>query len=262
MDDRGVGSCVMLGSAPSCPSFLVSPSVELSVAGRDGAGKGESCVLIPDLVVMAKVGASGSGVLLLLIAERIWDYYSRNPLWFWTSMSHPFCVRFLFEHEVGELVFKLTSNNPFGAILSLFFTFVVPSCKRAEVELRELIELLAVDPRYVALLIGSSSFCLNQRIKSLRAEVLPVCSVGKVIGFWKSEELGRECSCKVLGGVDSLDPVLLEEDALSSKRAPNHSSSSIGNTREVVIVHSRNRETVTPSPAVENIILRNVGVGP
>ncbi|GJT54345.1 hypothetical protein Tco_0989399 [Tanacetum coccineum] len=35
-----------------------------AVAGRGGAGKGGSCVLIPDLVVMAKVGASGFGVSL------------------------------------------------------------------------------------------------------------------------------------------------------------------------------------------------------
>nr|GFA86289.1 hypothetical protein [Tanacetum cinerariifolium] len=32
------------------------------------------------------------------------------------------------------------------------------------------------------------------------------------------EELGRECSCKVLRGVDDLVLVLLEEDASSSKR--------------------------------------------
>ncbi|GJX31417.1 hypothetical protein Tco_0241272 [Tanacetum coccineum] len=72
----------MLGFAPSGPSFSVSPSVKLSVAGRGGAGRGGSCVLIPDLVVMTKVGASGSGVLLLLIAERIWEYCSCNSLWY------------------------------------------------------------------------------------------------------------------------------------------------------------------------------------
>ncbi|GKF86520.1 hypothetical protein Tco_0254347 [Tanacetum coccineum] len=71
MDGRGAGSCVMIGSAPSSPSFLVSTSMKLSVAGRGGARKGGSCVLIPDLVVMAKVGASGFGVSLLLIAESI-----------------------------------------------------------------------------------------------------------------------------------------------------------------------------------------------
>ncbi|GJY61499.1 hypothetical protein Tco_0462156 [Tanacetum coccineum] len=71
MDGRGAGSCVMLGSEPSGPSFSVSPSVKLSVAGRGRAGKGRSYVLIPNLVVMAKVGASGFGVSLLLIAESI-----------------------------------------------------------------------------------------------------------------------------------------------------------------------------------------------
>ncbi|GKA86040.1 hypothetical protein Tco_0807751 [Tanacetum coccineum] len=55
MDGRGAGSCVMFGLAPSSPSFSVSISVKLSVTGRGGAGKGGSRVLIPDLVVMAKV---------------------------------------------------------------------------------------------------------------------------------------------------------------------------------------------------------------
>ncbi|GKB57767.1 hypothetical protein Tco_0913953 [Tanacetum coccineum] len=48
--------------------------------------------------------------------------------------------------------------------------------------------------------------------------ILLVCSVGKVIGFWKPEELRQECSCKVLGDVGGLAPMLLEEDASSSKR--------------------------------------------
>ncbi|GJV23844.1 hypothetical protein Tco_1376539 [Tanacetum coccineum] len=47
--------------------------------------------------------------------------------------------------------------------------------------------------------------------------ILPVCLVGRVIGFWKPEELGRECSRKVLSRVGSLVQVLLEEDASSSK---------------------------------------------
>ncbi|GJX58213.1 hypothetical protein Tco_0289603 [Tanacetum coccineum] len=167
MDGRGVGSCEMLGSASSGPSFLVSSSVKLSVAGRGGDGKGGSCVLVPDLVVMAKVDASGLGVSLLLIAERNWEYCSSNPI------------------------------------------------------------------------LCSSSLCLNWRIKSLRAElcptgkkkwktlnldmlrestILPVCSVGMVIGFWKLEDVGRECSCKVLEGVGGLGLVLLDEYASSSKR--------------------------------------------
>ncbi|GJX09825.1 hypothetical protein Tco_0199684 [Tanacetum coccineum] len=80
MDDRGTGFCVVLCSVPSGFSFSVSPSVKLSVTGRGGAGKGGSRVLISDLVVMARVGTSGSGVLLWSIAERIWEYCSRNPL--------------------------------------------------------------------------------------------------------------------------------------------------------------------------------------
>ncbi|GJT65236.1 hypothetical protein Tco_1016716 [Tanacetum coccineum] len=75
MVGRGAGSYIMLGSAPSDPSFSVSPLVKLSVAGCGGVGKGRPCVLIPDLVVIAKVGASGSRVSLLLIAKRIWEYH-------------------------------------------------------------------------------------------------------------------------------------------------------------------------------------------
>ncbi|GJZ45913.1 hypothetical protein Tco_0593509 [Tanacetum coccineum] len=48
--------------------------------------------------------------------------------------------------------------------------------------------------------------------------ILLVCLVGMVIGFWKPEELGRECSRKVLRGVGGSVLVLLEEDASSSKR--------------------------------------------
>ncbi|GJW54423.1 hypothetical protein Tco_0098508 [Tanacetum coccineum] len=81
------GAGTTLGSVPSGPSFSVSPSVKLLVAGRGGAGKGGSRVLILDLVVMAKVGASGLGVSLLLIVERIWEYYSCNSLRCWTSIS-------------------------------------------------------------------------------------------------------------------------------------------------------------------------------
>ncbi|GKG00676.1 hypothetical protein Tco_0302366, partial [Tanacetum coccineum] len=65
---------------PGSPSFSVSPSVKFFVAGRGGAGKGGSCMLIPDLVVMEKVDASGFGVLLLLIVESIWEYFSRSSL--------------------------------------------------------------------------------------------------------------------------------------------------------------------------------------
>ncbi|GJY36548.1 hypothetical protein Tco_0421926 [Tanacetum coccineum] len=42
-----------------------------SLIWTEKAGKGGSCVLIHDLVVMAKVGASGSGVSLLLIDDSI-----------------------------------------------------------------------------------------------------------------------------------------------------------------------------------------------
>ncbi|GJS39556.1 hypothetical protein Tco_0564599 [Tanacetum coccineum] len=193
MDDRGVGSCVVLGLAPLSFSSLVSPSVKLSVAGHGGAGKGGSRLLIPgNLVVMAKVGASSSRILLLLIDERIWEYYSRNPL------------------------------RPFGAILSLFLLFVVPpwrGCIAFEMEET----FMEGDGSSQRSHLGTGRILLFYSIlllyrMSRESTIFPICSVGKVIGFWKPEELGRECWCKVLGGVGGLALVLLEEDASSSKR--------------------------------------------
>ncbi|GJR92753.1 hypothetical protein Tco_0264927 [Tanacetum coccineum] len=199
MDSRGAGSCVMLRSVPSGPSFLVPPSVKLSVTGRGGVGKGGSYVLIPDLVVMVKVGASG----------------------------------LLFEHEAGELVLKLTFDNPFRAILPFFFTFDVPSWWGIIVLIKPQKGRVIID----VLLMGLTSPCLNQRIKSLRASdsatfplrekwknlnldvsLMAPSAFGTVIRFWKSEDVGRECSFKVLGGVGGLGSVLLDEDASSSKR--------------------------------------------
>ncbi|GJY08753.1 hypothetical protein Tco_0375807 [Tanacetum coccineum] len=184
MDGRGASSCVMFGSAPSCPSFSVSLLVKLSVAGRGGAGKGGSCVLIPDLVVMAKVGASGFGVSLLLIVQSIWEYCSRSSLR-WVVICHP------------------TDHLGIRHILQFESTLLLRSWKQIQ-----------------ALLMGSSSPCLNQRIKSLRAEEK-----------WKNLNLdaslvapsdymmwGENVHCKVLGGVGGLGPGLLDEDASSSKR--------------------------------------------
>ncbi|GJT69626.1 hypothetical protein Tco_1028912 [Tanacetum coccineum] len=62
MDGRGAGPYIMFGSTSSGPPFSVS-LVKLLVTGHGGGGKGRSCVLIPALVVMAKVGASSSGAL-------------------------------------------------------------------------------------------------------------------------------------------------------------------------------------------------------
>nr|GEU62985.1 retrovirus-related Pol polyprotein from transposon TNT 1-94 [Tanacetum cinerariifolium] len=50
---------------------------------------------------------------------------------------------------------------------------------------------------------------------SHESTILPIRSVGRMIGFWKPKELGYECSRKVLRGAGGLVPVLLEEDASS-----------------------------------------------
>ncbi|GJU82057.1 retrovirus-related pol polyprotein from transposon TNT 1-94 [Tanacetum coccineum] len=86
--------------------------------------------------------------------------------------------------------------------------------------------------------------------------ILPVCLVGRVIGFWKPEELGRECSRKVLRRVGGLVLVLLEEDASLSKRSslscpcPN----AVARSLTSLLVRSRWRRfmIVTPSPRFVN----------
>ncbi|GKB71948.1 hypothetical protein Tco_0933360 [Tanacetum coccineum] len=200
MDGRGAGSYIMLGYVPSCPTFLGSPSVKLSVTGCGGVGKGGSCVLIPDLVFMAKVGALGLGVLLLLIAERIWEYRRSNRTL--EGKDHCRCLlqtsipaRMGCSSYIHQPHGILHSNRKSGCISSeMEETFRDGDGSYPSSSVREL-------KRNWVLLMGSSSPCLNLRIKSLRVE-----------------ELGRECSCEVLGGVGSMAPVLLEEDASSSKR--------------------------------------------
>ncbi|GJT15414.1 hypothetical protein Tco_0874120 [Tanacetum coccineum] len=52
---------------------------------------------------------------------------------------------------------------------------------------------------------------------SRESTMFPVCSAGRMIGFWKPVELGRECSLKVLTRVNGLAPELMEDDASSLK---------------------------------------------
>nr|GEU72793.1 hypothetical protein [Tanacetum cinerariifolium] len=56
---------------PMGPVFFSSPSMKLSADGRGMAGKGGACVLIPDLVVMAKVGTLGEIQVSSLEALRL-----------------------------------------------------------------------------------------------------------------------------------------------------------------------------------------------
>ncbi|GJV42169.1 hypothetical protein Tco_1420609 [Tanacetum coccineum] len=59
---------------------------------------------------------------------------------------------------------------------------------------------------------------LARKKMSRESTILPIHSARLMIGFSKWEELGQECSCKVLRGVKDLVLVSLEEDASSSKR--------------------------------------------
>ncbi|GKD09682.1 hypothetical protein Tco_1189367 [Tanacetum coccineum] len=79
-------------------------------------------------------------------------------------------------------------------------------------------QILKADPgafdRFVSSLLKSKDHVSISR----ELKMFPVHLAGKMIGFWKPAELGWECSCKVLRGVDDLIPPLVDDDASSSKR--------------------------------------------
>ncbi|GJT60219.1 hypothetical protein Tco_1003752 [Tanacetum coccineum] len=203
MDGRGAGSCMMLGYASLGPSFLVSPSVWLADVDCVGAGKED-------------LGELFMQFLTMLVK----------------NFSYTFCVGLLFEHKVGELVFKPTSNSPFGAIFSFFFMFVVPpwwgNVVLIEPQKGRIIINVALPPKWkrrswvvtgrpidrlgightlqfdsTPLLRHSAAFPLREKWKNLSLDVSLVTPLAYVA---------------VLGGVGGLTPVLLEEDGSASKR--------------------------------------------
>ncbi|GJW58225.1 hypothetical protein Tco_0104956 [Tanacetum coccineum] len=176
-------------------------------------------------------------------------------------LSYPIHVKFLFKHELGELVFKLIPENLFRTILYFFFTFVVSPWRYIVVliepqkggiivdryvigkdlyqkpflysKMGDLFDqVLEMDPGafdgFVDPLFESKDHVSKGRgylVKpfcrfSLEGEVKEMYPRSIPCGFVSlmSQELGRECSRKVLRGVDDLVLVLLEEDASSSKR--------------------------------------------
>ncbi|GJV83430.1 hypothetical protein Tco_1523328 [Tanacetum coccineum] len=192
MDGRGTGSCVELFSVPS--GFLVFPSVKLLVRGRGRVGKGGSHVLIPDLVVMARVDASGSGVLLFSIAERIWEYCSRDPLQCWTSM---------YRHSDRILEGK----DHYRCLLQT----IIPARVGYSAHIHR--------PHEVALLS-------RWKKRSWRVMVHPIdrLGIGHILQFESTLLLRFAPEAiyvfhdEVLGGVGGLGLVLLDKDASSSKR--------------------------------------------
>ncbi|GKE24845.1 hypothetical protein Tco_1436357 [Tanacetum coccineum] len=136
--------------------------------GFERVRKGGSRVLTPDLVVMEKVGASGLRVSLFLIAERIFENCSCISLCCWSSISPiPFVWDFFSSIKLVALPSKwkkrswMVTGRPtdhlgIGCILQFDSTPLLWFWKRIQ-----------------ALLMDSSSPCLNQRIKSLRDEVHP-----------------------------------------------------------------------------------------
>ncbi|GJQ91271.1 hypothetical protein Tco_0002410 [Tanacetum coccineum] len=218
IDSRGAGSCRMIGSASLGPSFSVASSVWLADVGHGGARK-----------AFPEHGEDLGELFMQFLTVLV------------NHVSYPFRMGLLIEHKVGELVFKHTSNNPFGAIFSFFFTFVVPLWWGI---------VVLIEPQKGRIIIDVSpgqAYMLDQKKRSWlvtgrpidnlgightlqfdstpllcqmsrESTILPVCLVGRVIGFCKLEGLGWECSCRVLVGIGGLAPVLLEENASVSKR--------------------------------------------
>ncbi|GJQ95922.1 hypothetical protein Tco_0007061 [Tanacetum coccineum] len=106
MDDWGADSCV--------GQF----SVKMLVAGHSGAGKGGSRVLIPDLVVMARVGALGSGLLLehevgkYRRSDRILEGKDHRRCLLWTSIP----ARMGYFAHIHRLHKVLCSNRKSGKV--------------------------------------------------------------------------------------------------------------------------------------------------
>ncbi|GKC88192.1 hypothetical protein Tco_1148841 [Tanacetum coccineum] len=96
--------------------------------------------------------------------------------------SYPFCIKFLFEHEVGEFIFKLASNNPFR-----FWKWI---------------QALLMDSS----VLSESEDHISEGRVGPRFLILGTCMFLELAG------------CRVLRGVGGLVLVLLEEDASSSKR--------------------------------------------
>nr|GEV22908.1 hypothetical protein [Tanacetum cinerariifolium] len=133
------------------------------------------------------------GELLMYLLTMLVEYF-----------SYPFHVEFLLELEVGEFVFKLSSNNPFWSILS-FFVFAIPLWR----------DIDALRPQWKKcswMVIGRPTdhlgigyillFDSTPLLRMSRdSKILPVRSVETMIGFWKPEDLRRECSRKVLIGL-------------------------------------------------------------
>ncbi|GKA76944.1 hypothetical protein Tco_0783405 [Tanacetum coccineum] len=212
MDGRGAGSCIVLGFAPSCPSFSVSPSVRSSYVNRGRAGEGGSWVLTLDLVVIAK---SIRGHLLLflyvccspMVGYRRFDRtlegkdhhrcllrISKPARLGWSTYIHQPRGILRSSHRLGRIAYEMEETLMGGDMSShgsswywtyssirfhpLFFG------ERAKAELSELVEFPMV-----------------------------------VLGYVIVKDLYQKPFLDdVLGGVGGLAPVLLEVDASSSKR--------------------------------------------
>ncbi|GJS09293.1 hypothetical protein Tco_0366089 [Tanacetum coccineum] len=174
MDGRGAGSCIVFGSAPLCLSFSVSPTVRSSDVDRDGAGKGGSWVLTPDLVVMAK----GHLLLFLYVFCSLMMGFRRSDK---TSeeRDHRRCLpQTSIPARPGWSVFI---HRPCAVLRSCIASkwkkrsWVVTCRPTDRLGTRHIHQfdstlLLRSWKQIQALLMGSSSPCLNRRIRSLKDE--------------------------------------------------------------------------------------------
>nr|GEX14959.1 hypothetical protein [Tanacetum cinerariifolium] len=181
--DREISSfCTMLGSSPLGPSFSIVLPVRSVVVGCDGVGKGGSRVLVPDLVVIAKA-LFRRPLNVAFTTSKIKEMFMDGDGSSYKSSWYWTYSSIRFQPSSSTLLYSMMRVLS-GQVLEMdsgaFDGFVGPL-----LELKDLIS--------------------KER-------------VGRMIGFWKPAELGRECSRKVLRGVDGLALTLLEEDASSSKR--------------------------------------------
>ncbi|GJR08253.1 hypothetical protein Tco_0790905 [Tanacetum coccineum] len=198
-------------------------SAWLSGIDCDRARNRGSRVLTPDLVVITKVGASGLGGSLYLIVEKIWKNCPSFPsfhLYFFMAGHHRsdrtserkgrhrYLPQISIPAQLGYLVLETDRGTLDGLAGPLSESEDHISKGQRASRQKEIIK----ESRYE--LIPCHNLGGGMSRESM---ILPIRSIGRMIRFWKPEELGRECCRKVLRGVGGLVLVLLEEDASSSK---------------------------------------------
>ncbi|GJX31768.1 hypothetical protein Tco_0241623 [Tanacetum coccineum] len=216
----------LIWASPSL-GFSLSIAALVSSAGAElgGVGYGGSWVVVPNLVVIAKVGALCSGVsescslsFLKLpskvgfIISGIEEIFiagagsSQVLSWYWTYSSirlHPSSSLSWLKRSWKRIQVSLMGS-------------LLPWWNRMILSL--MVEVCTGGKNLSRNLDTSCSHVVIQEGISRESKIFPVCSPGKTIGFWKPAELGEEYSLRLLIGGITMVSELMTNEVSSSKR--------------------------------------------